>query len=116
MSGSRNLVDSSVQAWGSASGSLPAAGSWRGKCGKEAVGLLARSFFLLPEKPSSFDSPPQQLIFRSLTLNDILVIGRFLKSKPHPSHKFRHSLVSLPVTQHFFQLIGFSQAARIFCD
>ncbi|MEJ1274141.1 anaphase prompoting complex C subunit 15 [Cricetulus griseus] len=49
-------------------------------------------------------------------LNDILLIGRFLESKPHPLHKFRHSLVSLPVTQHFFQLIGFRQAARIFAS
>lgn len=51
--------------------------------------------------------PSVQTPFNS---KELPLIGASSKPSPTPSPKIRHSLVSLSVTQHFFQLIGPTQA------
>lgn len=64
-------------------------------------------FFPPPEKPGSLTRLPQRSVFR---LPSILKSASSLAASaglsPTPSRRFRHSLASRLVTQHFFQLIG----------
>lgn len=83
--GSRILVGPSAQARRSASGSPPAAASG-GVSTEERLPPSSCSFFPLSSRetqPFDFASPGGPCS-RSFNLNQFLLIGRFLKTKPHP--------------------------------
>lgn len=105
---SRVLVGPSAQAEGSASGSLPAAASRRGKYRSKVAPAV---FSPLLPSPRETAAPLTHLLgssgFRLLfILKSAGSLAASSRLNPTPSHKIRHSLVSLLVTQHFVQLIG----------